>query len=347
MRSRTFAISALAATLLAFLAVGLIAVPDGEAKEIRWRMQCLFPGGDYSYELQAKGLVEALNKGLEGKLKITLFQPGQIIPGEEMFDGLSRGVYDAAYTAPAWASQTIPEAIVAFGLPFGWQDYKQDLEFFEKYGGLDFIRQAYAKHNIFFIYPEPTSILPIMGNFAIRQMSDLKGKKVWSEGPTALYVKAAGGMPVAFPPEDLYMGLKLGTIDGFIYSTAELKTAHYAEVVKYVNFPPIIDPLNTDFLCNLDAWKKLPPDVQEKFMAIVREETPLLTEKYAKANQEGIDYALSKGVELIKLDKSEMPGMIAAAKKVWDETAAASPETAQYVNMLKDFLKAKGVEIPK
>ncbi|MBW1721383.1 MAG: TRAP transporter substrate-binding protein DctP [Deltaproteobacteria bacterium] len=339
--------SFLCVVVLAFLAGGILGATPCVAKEIKWRMQCLFPGGDYSYEIQAKGLVKALNEGLKGKLKITLFQPGQIIPAEEMFNGLSMGVYDAAYTAPAWAAQTIPEAIVAFGLPMGWQNAEQDLEFFDKFGGLDYIRKAYAKHNIFFAYPMPTSLLPIMGNFPIHKMSDLKGKKVWSEGPTALYVKAAGGKPMAFPPEDLYMALKLGTVDGFIYSTAELKTAKYAEVVKYVNLPPVIFPLNTDFICNMDSWKKLPKDVQVKFMEIVRKAAPEIYAAYAKANQDGIDYAVSKGVKIVNLNKAEMPKMISVAKQVWDETAAQSPETAQYVEMLKNFLKAKGIEIPK
>lgn len=339
--------SVITVALCLFMVAGILNAGPAFAKEIRWRMQCLFPGGDYSYEIQAKGLVKALNEGLKGKLKITLFQPGQIIPAEEMFNGLSMGVYDAAYTAPAWAAQTIPEAIVAFGLPMSWQNAEQDLEFFDKYGGLDFIRKAYAKHNIFFAYPMPTSLLPIMGNFAIKKIADLKGKKVWSEGPTALYVKAAGGNPMAFPPEDLYMGLKLGTIDGFIYSTAELKTAKYAEVVKYVNLPPVIFPLNTDFICNMDSWKKLPKDVQIQFMDIVKKVTPELYVRYAKANQEGIDYAVAKGVKVIDLDKDEMPNMVAVAKQVWDETAAESAETAQYVEMLKKFLTEKGVEIPK
>lgn len=335
------------ALIFTFLYAMVMGTTPCTAAEIKWRMQCLFPGGDYSYEIQAKGLVKALNEELKGKLKITLFQPGQIIPAEEMFNGLSMGVYDAAYTAPAWAAQTIPEAIVAFGLPMSWQNAEQDLEFFEKHGGLDFIRKAYAKHKIFFIYPMPTSLLPIMGNFPIEKISDLKGKKVWSEGPTALYVKAAGGNPMAFPPEDLYMALKLGTVDGFIYSTAELKTAKYAEVVKYVNLPPVIFPLNTDFICNMDSWNKLPKDVQKTFMEIVRKVTPEIYETYAKANQEGIDYAVSKGVKIVNLQKDEMPNMIAVAKQVWDETAAESPGSAQYVEMLKKFLQAKGIEIPK
>ena len=72
--------------LCLFVAAGVLNSGPAFAKEIKWRMQCLFPGGDYSYEIQAKGLVKALNEGLKGKLKITLFQPGQIIPAEEMFN---------------------------------------------------------------------------------------------------------------------------------------------------------------------------------------------------------------------------------------------------------------------
>lgn len=315
------------------------------AKEIKWKMQTIYPPSDLSTSLQAKTIVDTLNNKLAGKLNITLYLPGQIVPEDQMFDALSKGVYDAAITAATWSLGVVPEGVVAFGLPMGWQNLDQVFEFFYKFGMLKWQREILAEKNIFYAAPLPTSPLPIISNFPLRKVEDIKGKKIWSIGSTAAYVKNLGGLPTTFPPSELYMGLKLGTIDGYIYSIAELETSSYKEVVKYVNWPAVIDPLCIQWLISLKSWKALPPDVQKTIEDTLVEIGRPMAEKYFAEDHRGLEAAKKVGVQEIQMEPGDVPKARQAAAKVWDDFAGRSPRTAKTIQMLKDYLATKGIKV--
>jgi len=321
------------------------AKPAAPTKEVTWRMQSIYPATDLSTSVQGKMVMDTLNQKLAGKLKINMFLPGQIVPEEEMFDALGKGVFDAAITGAPWQAGILPEGMVAFGLPMGWQNVDQLFEFFYKYGFLKFMRDAHEKYNVFYAAPLPASPLPIISNFPMRKVDDIKGKKIWAMGGNSAYVQKLGGTPVGFPPAEMYMGLKLGTIDGAIYSLAELETSKYKEVVKYINWPAVVDPLAVEFLINKKAWDALSPDVQKVIEDTLVEIGPPMFKKYAESDNAGVEAAKQYGVQEVQLDEAELPKARAAAAEVWKDTAAKSDNAAKAVQMLKDYLATKGVRI--
>jgi TRAP-type C4-dicarboxylate transport system substrate-binding protein len=318
---------------------------QAEGEMIQWRMQSLYPASDLSTSLQARTIVDALNEKLKDKLQIKLFMPGQIVPEDEMFDALSKGVYDAALFSTTWSKGQIPEGIVAFGLPMSWQNADQVFEFFYKYGFLDWMRKLHAKKNIFYACPLPASPLPIMSNFAFRNLEDIKGKKLWSIGPTASYVQKLGAKATIFPPAEMYMALKLGTIDGFIYSTAELETSKYKEVIKYINWPAVIDPLCVEWIINLDSWNKLPEDMKKTIEETLVEIGPGMFKKYMVDNNKGIEAAKAIGVQEIHMAPEGVAQLRSVAVSVWEETEALSDSARKTVQMLKDYLASKGIVV--
>lgn len=184
-----------------------------------------------------------------------------------------------------------------------------------------------------------------MSNFPFRKLADIKGKKIWSIGPTASYVQGLGATSTIFPPAEMYMALKLGTIDGFIYSTAELETSGYKEVIKYINWPAVIDPLCVEWIINLDSWNALPPDVQQTIEDTLVEIGPPIFEKYMVDNRKGLEAAKAAGVKRINMEPSEVAKLRAVAAVVWKETAAKSDRARKTVQMLRDYLATKGIII--
>ena len=336
---KTKGLAIFVATIFIVLALGLTPLMG---KTIEWRMQSIFGAQDTSTTIQAQGIVDALNKRLEGKLHIKLFLPGQIVPGDTMFDALAQGVYDAAVYAPRFECA---EGNIAFGLPFGWENGEQALEFYYKYGFLEWYRNVLAEQNIFFACPLPYGPTSLMGNFAFRKVEDMKGKKVWSGGSTASFVKHAGGTGVMFPPPEMYMGLKLGTIDAAIFGQGELEAMKLKEVVKYVNFPGVIDPFCLDFIINMKSWKALPSEVQQTIEATLGDLIPKLYGKCMVTNKKGVEAANAAGVTMVTMEPSEVKRLRTISKKVWEEIGAKSPRTAEGIKLLKDFLASKGIEI--
>ena len=312
------------------------------AQLIRWRAQSLFGPEDTSTTVQAKMAVDETNKALEGKLRTTLYGVGQLSPPETMTEAIARGALDAGLTVPMMRSESAGTA--AFGMPFGWQNIDQVIEFYYDYGFLDFMRKVDARRNMFFAAPLPFGPITLLTKFPVNTIDDLKGKKIWSEGPAAALVEALGGASVWFDPGEVYMGLRLGTIDGVFFGTAELETMKLKEVVNYVVLPAPIDPLVVDWVVGLNSWNKLSPEVQETYDRVLRER--VVRQQYEKcmiSNDKGIEAAKKAGVTFITLKDEEIAKFRKASMKVWDDIAKADADGAKAVEMLKNYLKAKGV----
>ena len=333
--------TSLAVVALCLAVAGLFVAGPAQAGEIEWKAQSLFAPEDASTSIQAQSVVDATNKALAGKLKTTLYQSGQLIPPEEMPTGVARGVLDAAIMVPMMIE---PAGVVAFGMPYGLENFDQLMEFWYKAGFDDFMRKLYAKKNIYYVGPLPFGPVSLLSKFPVNKLEDFKGKKIWTEGPLATFVKAVGGQPVWFDPGEVYMGLKLGTIDGVFFGWAELETIKLKEVVDYVILPSILEFVNFDWIVSMEAWKKLSPEMQATYMKAFKENILPQHKKSMEVCQAGLDAAKAYGVKVITLPPAEMAKMQGKIKEVWDITAKEDAATAEAIKMLRDFLKTKGID---
>ncbi len=320
------------------LSILILGLSTGWAGEIKWKAQTALPPEDSGTRHHAKAMIDATNKALEGKLKTTLFQLGQLVPEGEMGVALSRGVYDAAYM-PAMARTEAGN--VAFGLPFSWESLDDVMAFYYDYGFLDWMRKHEAKRNIYFGCPLPWGPVALFSNFPVHKLEDYKGKKIWSWGLMSAVIEAFGAKPVWFDPGEIYMALKLGTIDGVLFGPAELETMKLKEVVKYINMPAIIDPLTLDWTINLDAWNELTPEMQKTYEKVMRENIRDMYDRIAEENQMGFDAAKEAGVKTIHLNQAEEAKLKKIARETWDLQAKKGKASAEAVNMLREFLKTR------
>jgi TRAP-type C4-dicarboxylate transport system substrate-binding protein len=316
-----------------------LCIPAANADMIEWRAQTSFPPEDSGTRHHAGGMVKATNDALKGKLETTLYQLGQLVPEEEMGPALARGVYDAAYM-PAMARSEAGN--VAFGLPFSWESVDDVIEFYYDYGFLDWIRAHEAKQNVRFGCPLPWGPVALFSNFPVKTLDDYKGKKIWSWGLMSAVIEAFGAKPVWFDPGEIYMALKLGTIDGILFGPAELETMKLKEVVKYISLPALIDPLTLDWSMNLESWNELSPEMQDVYEKTMRDNIKPMYEAIARENEMGFQMAAEYGVETIVLDEVEVTRMKKVARETWSRLAKRDKAGAEAVKMLEEFLAKKG-----
>ena len=328
------------ALLLLLPVVGGCAPPAEETVE--WRMQAQYPESLFTAGYQSKTIVETINERCAGKLHITWYGPGQLVPTNEMYVALSEGTYHVAYGSLIRYSGRLPEAFVNFGLPMGWHGYDEVYEFFYDYGYLDVMRKACARENIFYAAPAPCGDLLIISSFPCRTAADLQGKNIFVAGTNAIVIEKLGGSPVMFDMSELYMALKLGTVDGAVHCTWSLADAKYDEVCKYATYPSLVYPLVNDFIINLDSWNALPDDVQKTIEDVLREVCPMTSQKCEEHDLACVSAAEEHGVEFITLSDSEVAKFAAASMEAWDVLAQKDPKAAETVEMLRDFVKSKG-----
>lgn len=317
---------------------------SGQSGAIEWKAASLFPDGDFSYVVHATTIVNTINERLKGKLHIQLYLPDMLVPVPEQFDACSKGVFQMNISACAFDSQWIPEAMVAFGLPGSWSTLDECMAFFDQYGGLEFFRESYAEFNQYFLRQLPYGQNVIQTKDRLTTLAGLKGKKIWAEPPQAYPIRDLGGVVTFMPLEDIYMALKLGTIDGAVYSKPELKSLNMYEVIKYIYEPAVQSMLCCDVTCNLDAWNSLPADVRQEIDTIMDEITPQMALQIAAAEEEGVKALQANGGEVITLSPDEADELHRISRSSWDEIGATSERSAQAVQLLRDFMAAKGIQ---
>ncbi len=156
-------------------------------------------------------------------------------------------------------------------------------------------------------------------------------------------VKKFGAVPVNIPPAEMYMALKLKTVDGVMHSAAALDQYKLKEVVTHVIYEPNVSALVGNLLINMDSLKALPEDIR----TLVTETTlPLLSFAYTGFNvlgpisimKAGRDY----GIKTISLTGEARDKALAAGFALWDPVAAKGKRNAELVNILRQQMKDYG-----
>lgn len=319
------------------------------AEVIHWKLQTstnpLDPMGPYKYPfgmVWTFGWSDWLREVSNGRLDIEVIGPGVAFPSEEGLTAIGSGVAEVAYSGPGWWTEKWPVWYVGSGLPGSWSNAPQVYDVFYNYGLVD-IMTAEAEERNLLVLPLPhTPHLNIMSTFPMPDSSSIKGKKIRIYGPWGPYIEMFGGKPTRMAYGDLYMGMKLGTIDGLMTTSMGLEAMKLKEVVT--DFITNVNPSIDVFLINLDAFKALPEDIQE---TILRESPYHLLEGGCMIPLHE-DYLLrgiveETGLRLWTWSDEEMTKVRKdCIEKIWPEFREKGPEVSEAIDIVLKQLEDHG-----
>jgi TRAP-type C4-dicarboxylate transport system substrate-binding protein len=279
----------LKAAMVFFVAFGLlISVTEAWAQKskgdtIRWQGRLTFAPsktGFGPFEVGQAGVgaqllmwSEWLEKASNGRLIIEWAEPGAIFPVTDSDLAVGKGVVQIASCYGSYFRGRIPETDIETGGVFLWENEEQVFECFHKYGLYPALQRVYAKHNIKWIPYHANAIVGMATNFAAPNPESVKGRKIRAVGMWADYVKVLGGSPVSLSWGEMYMGMKLGTIEGIIAGAGILEELKIKEVAKSYVYSPVVSTAVADILINMDAFEALPKDLQK----LLERDTPYVT----------------------------------------------------------------------
>jgi TRAP-type C4-dicarboxylate transport system substrate-binding protein len=203
-----------------------------------------------------------VKKSTNGRLVIDLVEPGAVFPIAESDTAVSKNVVQFAVTYPSYYGGRIPESDVETGGVFVWENEAQLFEAHHKYGLFEALQRIYAKHNLKWLPYHTDAIVGIGTTFPAPNPQSFKGKKIRAVGMWADFVRMLGASPVSLPWGEIYMGMKLGTIDGYVAGSGTLEELKLKEVTKGYVSSPMVSTAFANIIINMDAWKALPPDIQ-------------------------------------------------------------------------------------
>lgn len=323
--------------LLGCLAVEALAQP----KVIRWKMQASYPLGT-AVMMHGIEWAKAMDKLTGGRLKVEILPPGAMCGVMDIVSYLQRGVFECAISYGGFYTGLIPETDLEIGLPQSWQSYDELWDAMTNRGLGDIIREAYSEKNIQWYPTAADCYYHFNTNFPVTKLSDLKGKKIRALGVYGKYVAALGCSVVVVPGAEMYMAMKLGTIDGAIYGASGLMDIKLHEVVKYYTHPTA-SQIALSLLVNKDALKKLPDDLRlivEQGSAYVLHDTAMRYITMCKASMAEAERLGS--TKRCYLPEEELVKMRKLVAPIWDELAAKSPRMKKGVEILKKQMRDVG-----
>lgn len=321
----------------------LLTACDGKKEEaktdaVTWKLQNSYGPGDQTWDIQMPMLVDAIEEASDGMLKIEVYQPGAICEPEQAPASVSEGLFECAMSTAGDTGIIVPAAYAEQGIPYYWETQMDMYETYYDFGLLEYLREQYDKEGLFYGMPVPNGKYALMTKFPIDSIDSVKGKKIRAVSSWAYFVDYLGGTPVSsITGGEIYQAIKLGTVDGCIFTFAELQGSGLCEVVDYVTAQPPSGSGYVNFIVNKSAWESLPEDVRENINKAMKDVYPKITEECIKADEEAEKYAKEKGVEILELDEETLDAFQKAGLKTSEKVMKEHPEAAAGLDLVKKW----------
>ena len=150
----------------------------------------------------------------DGRLDITYYPAGTLVPTMEMLDSVAAGVIEFGMGAPSyWAGQE-PALNLFWSYPFGVGSLELDSVMYWDRGWMDLAREAYANLGVYGLGIQPIcSYGDLFSKVPIYNVEDMEGLKIRTFGVYSHVVEAMGGSVTVVPAEEFYVALSTGVID--------------------------------------------------------------------------------------------------------------------------------------
>ena len=241
------------------------ATVSGERFE--WKMVTTWPPG---FPILGEGcqlLADLCREMSGGRLNITVYGGGELVPPLEAFDAVRQGAAEVGSGAAYYWAGKLPAAQFFAGFPFGLNAQQMNAWLLSG-GGMEMWRELYATVGLLPFAGGNTGVQ--MGgwfNRRIDSVADFRGLKMRMPGLGGRVLERLGGTPVLLPGGEIYTGLERGILDAteWVGPYHDYKMGFH-EIAKYYYYPGWHEPgTSFEFFVNLEKHAALPPDLQRIF----------------------------------------------------------------------------------
>jgi len=251
--------------------------------------------------IQMERWKEEVEKRSNGKVAVKTFPGSTLLNAKNMIDGVIAGTADIGNLCMAYQPGrfTITNAI---SLPVGFPNATAaSLALWDLYN--KYKPESFAKVKVLTMFTCGTSNL--MTKTPVRKLEDVKGMSLRASGGAARILKAWGANQIGMPQSEVPEAMQKGVIQGQFTSLDVLKDFKYAEICKYVTIwnGPVYA---FSVVMNMDAWNKLPRDVQKVMNELGREQSKWTGEYLDNHVKNSIEWSKkTHNLEVIDLSAKE------------------------------------------
>ncbi|MCQ2444240.1 MAG: TRAP transporter substrate-binding protein DctP [Mailhella sp.] len=323
--------------LIAALAVPAVFACSANAAEFNLKLQTYYSP---TTATGAKFFADQVKKLTDGKVEIQVFTGGELVGSANILTSVKSGMIDIGHGMGHHFTER-KSGLVESGLPMGWTSATEAQILYDQRGLREMFAKDYEKLGVVYLGPVWAAPFTTLSKKPIRSLDDMRKMKIRAVGAVAKMLTKLGVNVVSLPPEDIYMALTTGQIDGVVYgSAAEYKETKYYEAAGWLNVTPLLDPITDSLIINKKVWEKFTPQMRASIQAAA---DMTRWHYYTWGESESV-----KVLDEIFKDKitsfstEDMNAMTKAASEIWEQESQKSPEVKAAVDVLKEFAKAKG-----
>lgn len=290
-----------------------------------WRCQSMWSAAELTYKA-FEDFCARVKTASNGRLVIQPFAAGAVTGVFETLDAVTAGVLQAHSSWPGYFSGRDAGLAVISDFVFGYQHPWQAEAWFQHRGGLQMLRDAYAKYNAYPVGVSWWGVETVVAKKPINRMDEFKGVKFRSpQGMTAEILTKLGASIVVLPGGEVFSALDKGVVDAADWGTLSMnQRMGFHDVAKFPTKLFHSMPVQ-EFTVNLDAWKKLPDDLKALLASLTREWTWDQVQRIAVDDARVARELIAKGVTPATWDDAEMAKIRSLAEKTWDDWSKKTP----------------------
>lgn len=240
----------------------------GRAEQVKthhWKMVTTWPPHFPVLGESAEKIAGWVEEMSCGRLKITVYGAGELVPALGAFDAVSEGTVEMGHGAAYyWAGKT-PATQFFASVPFGLNAQSMNAWLYDG-GGMELWEEVYRPYNLKpFVVGNSGVQMGGWFNKEINSMEDLRGLKMRIPGLGGKVLEKAGGSAVLVAGGDIYSHLEKNEIDAteWVGPYHDLAMGFY-KAARYYYYPGWHEPGTAlEMFVNLDAWNSLSDDLRK------------------------------------------------------------------------------------
>lgn len=274
--------------------------------------------------------LDQVEKATGGRVKFERYWAGSLVKLKDTLKALQQGIIDVAFVGPGFYPGQQPLSEVS-ALPFlgatsseqssviSWRLYEKFPELQAEHKNLNMMPLVFCNCDYHPMTTEKAG--------PIRTLEDFKGKKLRTiAGPPNDAMLALNAAPLYIPVNDIYVALEKGVVDGANLNWESVGAGYkLGEVTAYQTDVNIFYGVYSISI-SLNAWKRLPKDIQDAIMSVSGEKGSAFFASgwYDSAKGPAIELsekmaAEGKTREIIKVADSEVKRwMEVGGKPIWE-----------------------------
>lgn len=321
--------------LLAALLV-LTALP-ARADGVTLKIATLAPDGTSWMQAMRAG-AEEISQRTEGRVKLR-FYPGGIMGNDQsVLRKIRAGQLQGGAITGTGLASIEPDGQV-YGLPFTFRSYEEVDYVRQRLDPLEIEglrRKGYISYGI-----SEAGFAYLMSTQPIREIGDLKGRKVWAPEGDQISIRAfqaVGVSPIQLPLTDVLTGLQTGLIDTVGNTPTGAIALQWHTRVKYLADLPLLYTYGS-LLLQDKALKRVSEPDRQVLQESLEKAITKINAQIRKDNQEARKALAQQGIELVTPSDTQMDQWQESVVEATDQLAAEGVFSKERLELLRKTLR--------